>query len=49
VALARSLKSPVIYSLDQDFKKIPDVSLVVPFSEEKVKEYHRWIEKLLNH
>lgn len=47
VALARSLNSPVIYSLDQDFKKIPDISLVVPFSEEKVKEYHRWIEKLL--
>ena len=46
-ALARSLNSPVIYSLDRDFKKIPDVSLVVPFSEEKVREYHRWIEKLL--
>ncbi|NOZ58039.1 MAG: PIN domain-containing protein [Euryarchaeota archaeon] len=47
VALARSLNSPVIYSLDRDFKKIPDLSLVVPFSEEEVEEYHGWIERLL--
>ncbi len=46
VALARSLNSPVVYSLDEDFKKIPDISLVVPFSDEKVEEYHRWINKL---
>ncbi len=47
VAMARSFKAPVIYSLDNDFKKIPDISLVVPFSEESVKEYHRWVEELL--
>lgn len=47
VSLARSFKAPVIYSLDENFRGIPDISLVIPFSSEKVKEYHRWVRSLL--
>jgi predicted nucleic acid-binding protein len=47
VSIARSFKAPVIYSLDEDFRKISDISLVVPFSKEKVEEYHNWVRSLL--
>jgi hypothetical protein len=47
VSLARSFKAPVIYSLDEGLRKIPDISLVMPFSEGKVEEYHSWVRGLL--
>jgi predicted nucleic acid-binding protein len=47
VSLARDFKAPVIYSLDEGFRKIPDISLVVPFSREKIDEYHKWVRNLL--
>lgn len=47
IALARSFKAPVVYSMDRGFEKVPDISLAVPFSEEKVEEYHHWVGRLL--
>lgn len=47
VSLARSFKAPVIYSLDEGFKKISDISLVMPFPGEKLEEYHNWVRRLL--
>lgn len=47
VSMARSFKAPVIYSLDESFRKISDISLVMPFSREKVEEYHNWVRSLL--
>jgi len=46
VSLARSFRAPVIYSLDESFGKIPDVSLVMPFSREKIRQYHAWVRSL---
>lgn len=47
VSMARSFKAPVIYSLDESFRRIPDISLVIPFPKEKVEEYHDWVHALL--
>jgi predicted nucleic acid-binding protein len=47
VSLARSFKAPIIYSLDENFKKVPDVSLLIPFPKEKIQKYHRWVRKLI--
>lgn len=49
VAMARSFKAPVIYSLDEGFRKILDVSLIIPFSMEKVEKYHNWVRTLIGH
>ncbi len=46
VSLARGYKTPVIYSLDKGFKKVPDISLIMPFSERGITEYHTWIKTL---
>jgi predicted nucleic acid-binding protein len=47
VSLARRSGTPVIYSLDRGFEKVPDVSLVVPFPRKTVRAYHRWVKGLL--
>jgi len=46
VSLARNLRASIIYSLDRDFQKVPDISLVIPFNEEELMEYHKWLKKL---
>ncbi len=43
VALARSFRSSVVFSLDKDLKRVKEISFVNPFREDKVKEYHEFL------
>lgn len=45
VALCRSLGSSIIYSLDRELSKIREATVVNPFSEHLVKEYHDYIQE----
>jgi predicted nucleic acid-binding protein len=47
IALSRSLGTRIIYTLDEELRKVKEVSVVNPFPEEKVAEYHRWIKERL--
>jgi predicted nucleic acid-binding protein len=47
ISLARSLGTSIIYSLDKELAKVKEVSVVNPFPEEAVKQYHEFIKKVL--
>ncbi|MDJ0270530.1 MAG: hypothetical protein NXY59_08295 [Aigarchaeota archaeon] len=47
VSLTRSLGSTIIYSLDAELSKVKEITVVNPFPQEKVKQYHRFLEKKL--
>ncbi len=42
-SLARSLGAPLLYSLDEELKKVKEVSVVNPFSPAKTQEYHSFL------
>lgn len=44
ISLTRTLGSTVIYTLDLELSKVKEILAVNPFSKEKVKQYHRFIE-----
>jgi len=41
LSLARSFGTSVVYSLDEELKKVKEVTVVNPFSAAKTKEYHK--------
>ena len=47
VSIARSFGSSVVYSMDEDLSKVKEVSVLNPFSDEKVRRYHKHIESRL--
>ena len=47
VYLAKEYASGIIYSIDKDFEKVEGVNLVIPISEKRLNEYHKFIEKML--
>ena len=45
VALCRSMGSTIIYSLDNELRKVKEITVVNPFPEEQVKEYHKYLQE----
>jgi predicted nucleic acid-binding protein len=48
ISLTRSLGSTIIYSLDKELSKVKEITIVNPFPQDKVKQYHEFIEKRLH-
>jgi len=48
ISLTRSLGSTIIYTLDTELSKIKEIIAVNPFPQEKVKQYHSFLEKKLH-
>jgi len=48
IALSRSLGAEILYSLNEEFRRVKEISVVNPFPREKVAEYHRWIKERLS-
>jgi predicted nucleic acid-binding protein len=47
LALTRSLGTTVIYSLDQELSKVKEIIVVNPFPQDKVRQYHEFIDARL--
>ena len=47
ISLSRSLGAKIIYSLDEELAKVKEISVLNPFSREKVAEYRRWMREKL--
>jgi len=47
ISLTRSLRAPVIYSLDQELSKVKEIIVANPFPQNKVQRYHEFIEAKL--
>jgi predicted nucleic acid-binding protein len=45
ISLARSLRSTVVFSLDEELHKVKEITLVSPFPREDVERYHDFLEK----
>jgi predicted nucleic acid-binding protein len=45
ISLARSLRSTVVFSLDEELHKVKEITLVNPFPREDVERYHDFLEK----
>ena len=45
ISLARSLRSTVVFSLDEELHKVKEITLVNPFQREDVERYHGFLEK----
>ncbi len=46
VALALFLGTNTIYSLDKELSRVSHVRVVIPFPEDKIREYHEYISAL---
>jgi predicted nucleic acid-binding protein len=49
VALCRSLGSTVVYSMDRELAKVREVTVVNPYPDDKVEEYHSFIQGIVEH
>lgn len=47
ISLTRSLGSTIVYSLDKELSKVKEITVVNPFPQDKVKQYHEFIETRL--
>jgi predicted nucleic acid-binding protein len=45
ISLARSLRSTVVFSLDEELRKVREITLVNPFPREDVERYHDFLEE----
>jgi len=45
ISLTKSLGSTIIYSLDKGLSKVKEITVVNPFPQDKVIQYHEFIEK----
>ena len=45
ISLARSLRSTVVFSLDEELHKVKEITTVNPFPREDVERYHDFLEK----
>ncbi|MEM2417067.1 MAG: PIN domain-containing protein [Nitrososphaerota archaeon] len=46
ISLAKSLGTSIIYSLDKELEKVKEITVVNPFPEEAVKQYHEFMKKI---
>ncbi|MGB9660299.1 MAG: hypothetical protein ACPLY9_07305, partial [Nitrososphaerales archaeon] len=49
VSLTRSLGATVVYSLDQELSRVKEIIVANPFPQDKVKQYHEFIEAKLKY
>ncbi len=47
IALAQNLRAKIIYTLDKELEKVKEVITVNPFPQQKVSEYHQYLQTLL--
>ncbi len=47
ISLTKSLGSTIIYTLDTELSKVKEITVVNPFPQEKVKQYHQFLRKKL--
>ena len=47
ISIARSLRSSVVFTLDEDLRRVREVTVVNPFPREDVERYHDFLEKEL--
>ena len=47
ISLTRSLGSTIIYTLDKELSKVKEITVVNPFPQDKVKQYHEFIKTKL--
>jgi len=45
ISLARSLRSTVVFSLDEELRRVREITLVNPFPREDVERYHDFLEE----
>jgi len=48
IALARTLGAKVVYSQDEEFSKVREVSVSNPFPRDKLHEYHEYVSAKLD-
>jgi predicted nucleic acid-binding protein len=48
VKLARSIGNSIVYTLDEELRKIKDIIVVNPFPQDLVKQYHQYIKRKLH-
>ena len=44
IALARSLGTKIIYSMDEELTKVKEIVVINPFPQGKVREYYEWLK-----
>lgn len=49
ISLARSLGSTVVYSLDKDLARVREITVVNPFPQNEVEQYHKFLESKIDH
>ncbi len=49
ISLAKRFNAKIIYTIDKKLQGIEDVIAVNPIPEDKMREYHSFLEKLLKH
>jgi predicted nucleic acid-binding protein len=47
VSLAFKVGSKTIYTLDKELEKVEGLKVILPFKEEDVKRYHKWLAQQL--
>jgi predicted nucleic acid-binding protein len=47
ISLARSLRSTVVFSLDEELKKVREITPVNPFPKQEVELYHEFLKEKL--
>ena len=47
VKLARSIGNSIVYTLDEELRKIKDIIVVNPFPQDLVEQYHQYIKRKL--
>ena len=47
IALAQSLGAKIVYTLDKELEKVKEIVAVNPFPQQKVAEYHQYLQTLL--
>lgn len=47
VKLAKSIGNGIVYTLDEQLRSVRDITVVNPFPEDLVKQYHVYIERKL--
>ena len=47
IALTQSLGARIVYTLDKELEKVREIVVVNPFPQQKVAEYHQYLQTLL--
>ncbi len=48
ISLTRSLGSTLVYTLDEELSKVKEITIVNPFPQDAVEQYHSYLKNRLN-